>query len=148
MAFVNGKSFADEPAGPLDADEIMIDYLMDLCESVYYKMSELGIGKKELAKRMGKKPSQVTRILSGEANVTLRTVAELDSALGLGISLKSPCDEMETVETAEDDSINYVSASDNCVDGTSSTGSSVAVTDEGATEHYPHLSLFNGGLAA
>lgn len=90
MAPVTGKSFADEVNESLDADEIMVDYLMDLCESVYRRMSELGIGKAELAQRMGKKQSQITRILSGKANMTLRTIAELDSALGLGISLKSP----------------------------------------------------------
>lgn len=89
MAPVTGKSFADEADESLDADEIMVDYLMDLCESAYRRMSELGIGREELAQRMGKRPSQITRILSGEANVTLRTITELDSALGLGISLKS-----------------------------------------------------------
>lgn len=88
MATVTGRSFADEADEPLNADEIMVDYLMDLCESVNRRMSELGIGREELAQRMGKRPSQITRILSGKANITLRTVAELDSALNLGISLR------------------------------------------------------------
>ncbi len=90
MTVNNGRSFADELDGASNADEILVDYLMELCESVSHKMSKLGIGKAELAQRMGKKPSQITRILSGEANVTLRTIAELDSALNLGISLKPP----------------------------------------------------------
>jgi hypothetical protein len=41
-----------------------------------------GVTRKELAKRLGCGKSHVTQLLSGERNLTLRTVADLASALG------------------------------------------------------------------
>lgn len=67
---------------------IFVNYVMDLCEAVHSAMSGSGMTQEELAERLGKKPSQITRILSGEANVTLRTLAELDSVFGLGLELR------------------------------------------------------------
>ena len=34
MAFSNGRSYAEDLEEPRSAGEIMVDYLMDLCESV------------------------------------------------------------------------------------------------------------------
>lgn len=89
MAIVKGESFTDALSGYESADERLVDYLMDLCELVYDRMQELGMTRKDLAERMGVNPSRITKILSGEANVTLKTVAELDAALGLGLRLSS-----------------------------------------------------------
>ncbi|WP_143802922.1 hypothetical protein [Parafannyhessea umbonata] len=41
-----------------------------------------------MASELGKKPSQASHILSGEANVTLRTIVELDSVLELGLEIR------------------------------------------------------------
>lgn len=88
MAIVKGDSFKDAFEGPFSPEVIMVNYLMDLCEAVHFSLSKSGMTQKELAAKLGKKPSQITRILSGEANVTLRTIAELDSALDLGLELR------------------------------------------------------------
>ena len=69
--------------------ERLLEYVMDFCFMVEDRLEELGMTRSELAKRLGRKPSSVSRILSGTANVTLKTIAEYDAALGLDIKLTS-----------------------------------------------------------
>ncbi len=45
-------------------------------------MAEDGISQSELARRMGVTPAQVTKILSGQENLGLKTIAKVESALG------------------------------------------------------------------
>ncbi|MDE5572603.1 MAG: helix-turn-helix transcriptional regulator [Muribaculaceae bacterium] len=45
-------------------------------------MQENGLTKKQLADAIGKRPSEVTRWLSGEHNFTLSTIAMLSSFFG------------------------------------------------------------------
>jgi transcriptional regulator with XRE-family HTH domain len=46
-------------------------------------LESIGLNKKELARRLGVSQGRVSQILSGEENLTLRTVASLAWALGL-----------------------------------------------------------------
>lgn len=71
---------------PLGADDLAWDHAMDISGSVYTRMRELGMTKCELAERMGVKPGQVTRIIKGEANLTLKSIAKLETALGIDLS--------------------------------------------------------------
>ena len=48
-------------------------------------MKEKGINKKELARLTGRRPSDVTRWLSGGHNFTCRTIALIQHALGVSI---------------------------------------------------------------
>jgi transcriptional regulator with XRE-family HTH domain len=50
--------------------------------TVSEKLKSVGMTQRELAEKMGKKESYISRILSGEANPTLKTIAELEDALG------------------------------------------------------------------
>ncbi len=45
-------------------------------------MHEKGLSKIELAKALGKRPSEITRWLSGQHNFTLRTIALLSTFFG------------------------------------------------------------------
>ncbi len=45
-------------------------------------MAADGISQSELARRMGVTPAQVTKILSGQENLGLKTIAKVESALG------------------------------------------------------------------
>lgn len=91
MAFTIGESFSDAISGERSVDEAVIDYTIELCAAAHDAMEAKGVTKAELARRMGKKPSQVSRMMSGTAhNMTLRTIAEIDVALGLGLSLLAP----------------------------------------------------------
>lgn len=69
-----------------DPDSMKWDHALDISASVYMRMKEMGIGKKELARRMGVNPSVVTRIIKGEQNLTLKTLAKLEHALDMDMS--------------------------------------------------------------
>lgn len=47
-----------------------------------YLMKEKGLSKKQLADAIGKRPSEITRWLSGEHNFTISTLAMLSSFFG------------------------------------------------------------------
>jgi transcriptional regulator with XRE-family HTH domain len=50
--------------------------------TVAEKLRYTGMTQRELAEKLGKKESYISRILSGEANPTLKTIAEVEVALG------------------------------------------------------------------
>ena len=47
-----------------------------------------GVGKSELARRLGVPPSRVTKVLSGRANLTLATLVRFGAALGFRWDLR------------------------------------------------------------
>ena len=49
-------------------------------------MKELGMSKQGLAERMGVSPAQVTKIIKGNQNMTLKTIAKLECALDMDIT--------------------------------------------------------------
>lgn len=87
MAVREGRSFVGLEAKRPSASARMLDYVMDFCFMVEDRLDELGMSRTELAERLGKRPSSVTRVLSGSVNITLQTMAEYDAALDLGIIL-------------------------------------------------------------
>ena len=50
-----------------------------------FLMNEKGLSKKQLADAIGKRPSEITRWLSGEHNFTISTLAMLSSFFGQSI---------------------------------------------------------------
>jgi transcriptional regulator with XRE-family HTH domain len=46
------------------------------------RLEAKGLSKADLARRLDMEPPQLTRILSGSANVTMETIARLETALG------------------------------------------------------------------
>lgn len=50
-------------------------------------VADAGLSQKELAERLGWKPSRVSKVLHGATNVTLRTLFDLYDALGLDFSI-------------------------------------------------------------
>ncbi|MBD5228624.1 MAG: helix-turn-helix transcriptional regulator [Bacteroidales bacterium] len=49
---------------------------------LYYLMQERGLSKKQFANAIGKRPSEITRWLSGEHNFTVSTLAMLSTFFG------------------------------------------------------------------
>lgn len=49
----------------------------DVSKAVIYYMSEKDIGFNELVRKSGKSPSQLSKIIKGEANLTMATIAQL-----------------------------------------------------------------------
>jgi len=71
--------------------------IADAAELVARLMEEQGVNKAELARRLGKSRAWVTQLLSGKANMTMRTFAEVVHALGAQVKLGA-----ETEETGLD----------------------------------------------
>ncbi len=66
---------------PNDVD-IFVDWYADLVVRINQLLRENDISKKELAEKMDKKPSEISKWLSGEHNFTLRSLAKLSAELG------------------------------------------------------------------
>ena len=70
----------------LPPEDMAYFYSMDISGAVYARMEELGISKRELAERMGVSPAQITKIIKGNQNMTLKTIAKLECALDMDIT--------------------------------------------------------------
>ena len=66
---------------PKDVD-IFVDWYADLVIRINQLLRENDISKKELAEKMDKSPSEISKWLSGEHNFTLRSLAKLSAELG------------------------------------------------------------------
>ena len=64
-----------------DSIKKQYDYSFDLSDRIDEQMKAQGISRRELARRTGKRPSEITRWLSGQHNFTLATIAKLSVAL-------------------------------------------------------------------
>ncbi len=62
--------------------EIFVDWYADLVVRINQILRENNISKKELAERMDKRPSEISKWLNGEHNFTLRSLAKLSAELG------------------------------------------------------------------
>ncbi|MCD8386679.1 MAG: helix-turn-helix transcriptional regulator [Bacteroidales bacterium] len=61
-------------------EEVNLEF--DVSNRVYQFMQAKGITKKELAGALGKRPSEITKWLSGQHNFTLRTIAMFTAFFG------------------------------------------------------------------
>lgn len=74
-----------------DARNIEEDYRIDIAISVSEQMNRLGISQGDLAKAMGIGQAQVSRIVTAKQNLTIRTLARLEKALGLSLGSGFNC---------------------------------------------------------
>lgn len=69
-------------------NEKFVEKNTDIVEEIYALMEQHGINsQKELAKLLEKKESEVSKLLSGIQNMTLRSITNLEVALGTDIIL-------------------------------------------------------------
>lgn len=69
-------------------NEKFIEKNIDIVEEIYALMEQHGVNsQKELAQLLGKKESEVSKLLSGVQNMTLRSITNLEVALGTDIIL-------------------------------------------------------------
>ncbi len=61
--------------------------ILDATEAIVGLLEEQGVSRQELARRLGKSKGFVSQLLSGERNMTLRTLADLGYALGRSFSV-------------------------------------------------------------
>lgn len=65
-----------EAAAKLEAESLKV-LQQDISMAVINYMSNNGIGFNEFVRRLGKSPTQVSKIIKGEANLTLATIAQI-----------------------------------------------------------------------
>src|SRR5947207_14473867 len=97
MVFGRGRDQQkpDHKAIGAKVDEEMHGLVTQLTNEITFHMRECGLSRAELAARMGVSPGRISQILGGGENMTLRTLAELATALDARLdfepsSLKTP----------------------------------------------------------
>lgn len=81
-----GSSPAGRSFETLVAQESLI---MEATELVCEHLERAGVSRAELARRLGKTRGHVTQLLSGERNLTLRTLADIGTALGITFEIRT-----------------------------------------------------------
>ncbi len=61
--------------------------ILDATEAIVALLEEQGVTRQDLAARLGKSKGFISQLLSGERNMTLRTLADLGHALGRSFSV-------------------------------------------------------------
>lgn len=86
-----------------------VDLSFAIATEISTLMQERGLSKKQFADALGKKPSEITKWLSGQHNFTIRTLAMLSSFFGKPlirtVSHSYSLSEDETPSMVADDSI-------------------------------------------
>jgi transcriptional regulator with XRE-family HTH domain len=90
MAIYEGSDLSALIDAPETADARRHYHSVDISESVWNRMHELGINQTQLAEMLGKSCSQVSRMLSAQGNMTLQTISELEHALGITLADTTP----------------------------------------------------------
>jgi transcriptional regulator with XRE-family HTH domain len=64
------------------------NYTDEISDQIYALMERKKINKAELARRLGKSRAYVSKVLCGEANITIKTLAKILNALGAKVEFK------------------------------------------------------------
>jgi transcriptional regulator with XRE-family HTH domain len=70
-----------------DADFYAEQLILDLTERIVAVMKEMHLNRSDLAKRLGVSKAFVTKLLNGNPNMTLKTMASLAKSLGCLINI-------------------------------------------------------------
>jgi transcriptional regulator with XRE-family HTH domain len=65
--------------------KIFVDKSLEIAHYIFQLMEQKGMKQKDLAAKMGKSEAELSKILAGMHNLTLRSVAKLEAALGATI---------------------------------------------------------------
>lgn len=73
----------EEMLGPI-SEPIMkeTDLSFEISDRIYELMTERGLSKKQFADALGRRPSEITKWLSGQHNFTIATLAMLSTFFG------------------------------------------------------------------
>ncbi|MEX1004963.1 MAG: helix-turn-helix transcriptional regulator [Acidimicrobiia bacterium] len=84
----------DTPSTEFEAERLVLE----ASEVILAEMERTGVSRTDLARALGKSKGHVSQILSGQRNMTLRTLAEVAAALSFRIRL-----DIETASTRDSD---------------------------------------------
>ena len=138
METVDLSAFMEETKS---AETIAYDHALELAYLAADEMRRQGLSKKELAERMGITPQRLSNILNTQSNMTLKTVAQFELALGIAIEFNASLTFATEIPYQCGSGMTESNGWDeDC------TRQSIA-TAQGA-EPAQRLTLFEGGLAA
>jgi len=80
------NSLARSFSEPLDLDQAIVYRRLTVVEELLQFMKREGINRSELADRMGVGPSRVTKMLSGDENLTIDTLVRAGRAVGADLA--------------------------------------------------------------
>lgn len=73
----------DDMLGPIpEAVRNEVDLSFEISDRIDFLMHEKGLTKKQFAEAIGRRPSEITKWLSGQHNFTIATLAMLSSFFG------------------------------------------------------------------
>ena len=73
----------EEMLGPIPASvQNEVELSFEISDRIYALMHERGLTKKQFADALGRRPSEITKWLSGEHNFTIATLAMLSTFFG------------------------------------------------------------------
>ena len=73
----------DEMLGPIPANvQAEVDLSFEISDRIDVLMRQKGLSKKQFAEALGRRPSEITKWLSGQHNFTIATLAMLSSFFG------------------------------------------------------------------
>jgi antitoxin component HigA of HigAB toxin-antitoxin module len=73
------KSLTEMLGAIPDELKLETDLSFEISDRIYALMTEKGLSKREFADAIGKRPSEITKWLSGQHNFTIATLAKLSS---------------------------------------------------------------------
>ena len=76
----------DEPLKP-NFENVAAKMALDFEADVFMRLKELGLKRKDLARLLNVSPAAVSKLLTENSNMTLKTMAKIATALGCEISL-------------------------------------------------------------
>lgn len=79
------KDFFDSIENMDLADKAYVDLSIGIADKIFKRMDELKMTQRDLANKMGKSEAEISKILSGEQNFTLRTICKYEIALNFKI---------------------------------------------------------------
>lgn len=68
-------------AMPADS-KIFVDKSLEIADYIFLLMEHRGMKQKDLADKMGKSEAEISKLLAGMHNYTLRSIAKIEAALG------------------------------------------------------------------
>jgi transcriptional regulator with XRE-family HTH domain len=88
-------------AGPVGLD-VSVDLTRLIVDEITWYMREHKVSRAELAQAMNVSPGRVSQVLSGDENLTLRTLSGVLSALGAQVdfALRSPEEPTDLLDVA------------------------------------------------
>jgi transcriptional regulator with XRE-family HTH domain len=73
----------EESIASMPADsKIFVDKSLEIADYIFLLMEHRGMKQKDLADKMGKTEAEISKLLAGMHNYTLRSIAKIEAALG------------------------------------------------------------------